>query len=97
MKRYRNINIEVVSNGFIGTVGCQRVIAESTDKVLELLKKYFDDPDQMEKELFKNHLSLNQPVPVPTSEPPGIGLEPVRNVEECGSQCPPSINEARRR
>jgi hypothetical protein len=58
MKKYRNINIEVVSNGFIGTVGCQRVVAENTDKVIEMLKKYFDDPVQMEKDLFENHLSF---------------------------------------
>jgi hypothetical protein len=60
MKKYRNINIEVVSNGFIGTVGCQRVVAENTDKVIEMLKKYFDDPVQTEKDLFENHLSFTQ-------------------------------------
>jgi hypothetical protein len=60
MKKYRNINIEVVSNGFIGTVGCQRVVAENTEKVMELLKKYFDDPVQTEKDLLENHLSFNQ-------------------------------------
>ena len=64
MKRYRNIIIEVVANGFIGTVGCQKVVAKNTDDVLELLKKYFDDPVKAEKELFDNHLSLNQPTPV---------------------------------
>jgi hypothetical protein len=95
MKRYRNINIEVVSNGFIGTVGCQRVIAESTDKVLELLKKYFDDPVLMEKDLFENHLSLNQPVPAPGQPETVRGTEPNRTVSS--PQCPPPIESERRR
>jgi hypothetical protein len=94
MKRYRNIHIEVVSNGFIGTVGCQRVIAENTDKVLELLKKYFDDPVLMEKDLFENHLSLNQPVPTPEQSEPDRGMEPNRTVSS--PQRPPSIEPTRR-
>ena len=42
MKKYRDAKIEVVSNGFIVTIGCQRVVAESAETMLKRFKEYYD-------------------------------------------------------
>jgi len=59
MKKYRSWNVEVVSNGFIVTIGCQKVVAETPEKLLYLTKGYLEDPGKAEKELFENHIALN--------------------------------------
>ena len=45
-----NIQIEPVLNGFVVRVGCQTVVFETTDKLLDELRRYMADPQRVEKE-----------------------------------------------
>lgn len=48
-RRVRQIMITPVLNGFIAEVGCQRVVFESRGKLLEELRRYLNDPCEVEK------------------------------------------------
>ena len=45
-----NIQIEPVLNGYVVRVGCQTVVFETTDKLLDELRRYMADPQRVEKE-----------------------------------------------
>ncbi len=45
----RNINIEPLSSGYMVRVGCQTVAIETTDKLVEALTRYLNDPQGVEK------------------------------------------------
>lgn len=66
IKKYRSANIEVVANGFIIQIGCQRVVAETTDKLKKLINDYLDNPVEAEKNLFANSIVSNNQAPIPT-------------------------------
>lgn len=59
MKKYRSWTVDVVSNGFVVNIGCQRVVAETPEKLLSLTKGYLDDPEKATKELFDNSMIFN--------------------------------------
>ncbi len=62
IKRYRSARIIPVLNGFIIEVGCQKVVAETGEKLIELVSNYIKDPGKMEQEMLKYSLSFdNQP------------------------------------
>lgn len=44
------IKIDVVLNGFVCEVGCQRVVYQTREALLEELRKYLTDPQATEKE-----------------------------------------------
>jgi hypothetical protein len=52
-KRYRNIIIEPVLNGFVVTVGCQRLVYSTLKDISVDLKAYEDDPDTIERLLLR--------------------------------------------
>jgi hypothetical protein len=56
IKKYRSASIEVVANGFIIQIGCQRVVAETTDKLKKLINDYLDNPVEAEKKLFESSI-----------------------------------------
>ena len=60
MKKYRSAQIEVVSNGFIINIGCQKVVAETPESLLSWIKSYIEDPDATEERLMKHHLNKCQ-------------------------------------
>jgi hypothetical protein len=64
MKKYRSWTVDVVSNGFVVNIGCQRVVAETPEKLLSLTKGYLDDPEKATKELFDNAMILNTSQPL---------------------------------
>mgnify|MGYP005608220895 CR=1 FL=1 len=45
----RNINIEPLSSGYMVRVGCQTVAIETTDKLVEVLTRYLNDPQGVER------------------------------------------------
>lgn len=45
----KNINIEPLSSGYMVRVGCQTVAIETTEKLIEVLTKYLNDPKTVEK------------------------------------------------
>lgn len=57
-KRYRGATIGVVANGFIITIGCQTIVAETPNKLLKLITDYLDDPNKAEKDLIENSISF---------------------------------------
>ncbi len=46
----RNIRINPVLNGFVVEVGCQTVVINNTAQLAAEIKRYYDNPDQVEKE-----------------------------------------------
>jgi len=51
--------IDPVLNGFIVKCGCQKVVFNSLDVMAEEIKKYFKNPEQVEKEYMNN--AINRP------------------------------------
>jgi len=49
MKDARSITIETVRNGFIVMVGCWRLVFGSLEELMIELKKYLNNPDEVEK------------------------------------------------
>lgn len=73
MKKYRSWTVDVVANGFVVNIGCQRVVAETPEKLLALTKGYLDDPEKATKELFDNSMILNTSPTV--DQPPNMTRE----------------------
>ena len=48
--------ISQVNNGFIVTMGCQRFVFETYDKMSKYLKMYFEDPCGTENKFHANEL-----------------------------------------
>lgn len=44
-----NINIRPLNYGFVVTVGCQEFAVEDHKKMLEIIGKYLENPNEMEK------------------------------------------------
>ena len=55
-KTYRSATMTVVANGFVIEIGCQMVIAETPEKLKELICDYLDDPYSAEKKLMANSI-----------------------------------------
>lgn len=74
MLRYHNATIRQVSNGFHIQIGCTEVVAETPEKLKELICRYLDDPIGMKKEMMKydRPVDPSQHYPVPP-EPTGSG------------------------
>lgn len=56
MKKYRSFNVEVVNNGFIATIGCQRLIFRTLIDVADALIEYWKSPDEAEKQYMENSM-----------------------------------------
>ena len=48
----RGVSINPLSSGYMVKVGCQSVAVETTDKLLDMLGKYLNDPQGFEKKWF---------------------------------------------
>ena len=55
----RTLMIDPVLNGFIVKCGCQKVVFNSLNVMAEEIKKYFKNPEQVEKEYMDN--AINRP------------------------------------
>jgi len=69
-KRYRSAKIDVVANGFVVTIGCQTVVAETAQKLKEMIVEYLDDPQAAEKKLLLNSMRDGDVDYVNTSQTP---------------------------
>lgn len=56
VKKYRGFNVEVVNNGFIATIGCQRLVFRTLIEMADLLKEYWENPNGIEKKYIENSL-----------------------------------------
>jgi hypothetical protein len=84
MKKYRSWTVDVVANGFIVNIGCQRIVAETPENLLYLIKGYLDDPEKATKELFDNSIIFNTS---PTGDPTPtinrtVGIERPEDVQQ---------------
>ena len=76
---YRTITIEAVLNGFVAHVGCQRVVFNEVDALLQALKAYYGDPEKVEQNFtnsqFAKHVYDGGPAaaPAPTGGSYGLG------------------------
>lgn len=59
MKKYRSFNVEVVNNGFIVTIGCQKLVFKELDALAIELKNYWDDPEGVEKHYMENSIVVS--------------------------------------
>jgi len=58
IKKYRSAKIDVVANGFVVSIGCQTVVAETPEKLIELISDYLKDPVAAENKLMENSIAL---------------------------------------
>lgn len=64
LNKYYNAKIDVVLNGFVVKIGCVTVVAETPERLLELITKYLNDPIATEKELREKSISFEATGPV---------------------------------
>jgi hypothetical protein len=87
----REITIKPVLNGYIVTVGCQKVVFDCKDCLLQKLSEYLDHPEAVEQEFLKDALN---PMPVmPAPEPPCLpvgygGLDSSRPMSDISTSRP---------
>lgn len=65
----RTVVIRPVLNGFVCEVGCQTVVFNSLDRICELLKEYYTNPDALEKSFLDKAPSWYKPNTV-LAQPP---------------------------
>jgi hypothetical protein len=58
--KYRDFNVKVVLNGFIITIGCQQAVASTPKELVDLVKKYMDNPAKTEKEMTEKSLRFEE-------------------------------------
>lgn len=61
-KTYRSAKIDVVANGFIIEIGCQKLVANTPGQLKQLICNYLDDPYKTERSIMRDHLSGNNQV-----------------------------------
>jgi hypothetical protein len=66
----RTILIEPALNGYICTVGCQKVVFDRLDSLIHQLNEYLKDPALVEKVYLRNALN-----PMKLAEPPNRTAE----------------------
>lgn len=66
-KCYRNFNVEVLTNGFILTVGCQRLVFKTLIELADALKEYWKNPRSVEKKYLNCSFRMDSQIPHPTT------------------------------
>lgn len=63
-KRIREIAISPALNGYIVKVGCQRLVFETSDRMVSELSNYLNDPEATEDEYIKNAVNPMEECPM---------------------------------
>ncbi len=84
----RDISIRAALNGFTVQCGCQQLVFETVDKLIDNLRDYLRDPDKHEKKFLSE--AINRKHTHPTNQewpaqPPGW---PIPSPIYCGVQTP---------
>jgi hypothetical protein len=69
IKKYRSAKIDVVANGFVVSIGCQTVVAETPEKLIELISDYLKDPVAAENKLMENSMVIGNYLTLPPPAP----------------------------
>ena len=64
-KKYREIRIEPVLNGFIVHIGCKKAVFNDYREMVKELKGYYDDPQKVEDYYIVKSFALIGEAPVP--------------------------------
>lgn len=54
MKKYRGFSVDVVANGFIASIGCQRLVFKTMEEVSKAIMDYANDPEGAAKKILEN-------------------------------------------
>lgn len=78
---FRDIHIKARLNGFEVKIGCQKLVFESIDRLVEGLREYLkaDDPDEFEREFMKSCINY---LKIPGAE---VGVAPAEDGEYSGT------------
>lgn len=72
----RDIIIKPVLNGFVCQVGCQTVVFNDLGEMTSLIKGYYKNPEEVEKEFITNCLNKTMGNPYPCNPPPPMPQTP---------------------
>jgi len=79
IKKYRSARIDVVANGFIIEIGCQRIVAETPEKLKKMISDYLDDPIGAEKKLLSDSIQYGDCIP---ERPQGSLIRAIRQAKQ---------------
>lgn len=84
----RDIKIKPVLNGFICTVGCQTVVFDSRERLLNDLRVYLENPEMVEQKYQAEAINprLSEPGSILTGGMAHTALEKLRAAAETPSQ-----------
>lgn len=54
MKKYYGFSVDVVANGFIASIGCQRLVFKTMEEVSEAIMDYAKDPEGAARKILDN-------------------------------------------
>ena len=81
-RKYHNVQILPVLNGFIVNVGCQTAVFDNVDKMAMELGMYYKDPEGTEKRYRENSLAFGS---MPIAPPQNCAVDPVEPSITVGS------------
>lgn len=90
----REITITPVLNGFVCKVGCQTVVFTSVDELALNIEKYYNNPEEMEKQFLAKAVNQMNTGPCSVAEPPRERI--TAGEEICGNSICSSTRETRR-
>ena len=56
----RDVTIKTVLNGYVVRIGCQRVVFCDRDQMLQALKDYLENPEEVEAAYTRNAMNAKQ-------------------------------------
>lgn len=62
MKKYYGFSVDVVANGFIASIGCQRLVFKTMEEVSEAIMDYAKDPEGAAKKILESSFA-DAPMP----------------------------------
>lgn len=91
----RTIKIEPVLNGYIVTVGCQRVVFDNPTALAMKLQRYLMEPEAMEREYMTQSINRDLLLPRPPEPVPLTMRERALEGKLPEPEPPPPCNPAR--
>lgn len=62
IKKYINFQVEVVNNGFVVTIGCQKLVFTNLLEAADALKEYWNNPSKTEAKYLRNSFAFSHSV-----------------------------------
>lgn len=84
----RSFHIEPVLNGYIVTIGCQKVVFESIAGLMRATERYLSEPAKVEEEFWSTSLNSKHLVGQQPAQPPIYGGAALGRDECCTESVP---------